>query len=211
MEPALPGNSRRRHYGVDLLGGGVLVISPRSASEAGANATLGKFASGYTGLTLTNTTIQYPHGVPYQNGERCAKGTPDAGKVGRCGHGGGSCPPTRGANGQRPSRLAASTPCSRAASASPTARSSPLSSAPTMRPSRTLPSSSVLAADRDPGRERTGRHHHDDERRATSTTVPTYVDVDLTSASSTSTTKPARRRRPPPNLDNLHDQVAMTG
>ena len=42
----------------------------------------GKFASGYTGLTLTNTTIQYPHGVLYQNGERCAKGTPDAGKVG---------------------------------------------------------------------------------------------------------------------------------
>ncbi len=43
---------------------------------------MGKFASGYTGLTLTNTTVQYPKGVLYKNGDRCAKGTPDAGKVG---------------------------------------------------------------------------------------------------------------------------------
>ena len=82
MEPALPATPAGATTGLTSSGGGVLVISPRSASEAGANATLGKFASGYTGLTLTNTTIQYPHGVLYQNGERCAKGTPDAGKVG---------------------------------------------------------------------------------------------------------------------------------
>ena len=82
MEPALPATPAGATTGLTSSGGGVLVISPRSASEAGTNATLGKFASGYTGLTLTNTTIQYPHGVLYQNGERCAKGTPDAGKVG---------------------------------------------------------------------------------------------------------------------------------
>ena len=54
----------------------------RAPARPGTNATLGKFASGYTGLTLTNTTVQYPKGVLYKNGDRCAKGTPDAGKVG---------------------------------------------------------------------------------------------------------------------------------
>jgi hypothetical protein len=65
-------------------GEGVLVIAPKSASEAGNNATLGKFAQGYQGLTLTNTSLKYPSpNVPeYKNGQRCAKGTPDAGKVG---------------------------------------------------------------------------------------------------------------------------------
>jgi hypothetical protein len=82
MEPALPASPPGGTTGLTSAGSGVLVVAPRSASEAGANATLGKFASGYTGLTLTNTTVQYPHGVLYQNGQRCAKGTPDAGKVG---------------------------------------------------------------------------------------------------------------------------------
>src|SRR6202034_3274693 len=52
--------------------------------EAGANATLGKFADGYTGLTLTNTKLTYPSSkVPsYSDGQKCAVGTPDAGKVG---------------------------------------------------------------------------------------------------------------------------------
>ena len=45
---------------------------------------MGKFADGYDGLTLTNTTLKYPSTkVPeYKNGEKCATGTPDAGKVG---------------------------------------------------------------------------------------------------------------------------------
>jgi hypothetical protein len=60
------------------------VIAPKSASEAGNNATLGKFAQGYAGLTLTNTTLKYPSSsVPeYRNGQKCAAGTKDAGKVG---------------------------------------------------------------------------------------------------------------------------------
>jgi hypothetical protein len=82
MEPALAASPTGGTTGLTSAGGGVLVVAPRSASEAGTNATLGKFASGYGGLTLTNTTIQYPRGVLYQNGARCAKGTPDAGKVG---------------------------------------------------------------------------------------------------------------------------------
>ena len=45
---------------------------------------MGKFAEGYTGLTLTNTTLKYPSAsVPeYSNGQKCAPGTPDAGKAG---------------------------------------------------------------------------------------------------------------------------------
>ena len=82
MEPVLPASPAGGTTGLTSSGSGVLVVAPRSASEAGTNATLGKFASGYTGLTLTNTTIQYPHGVLYKNGQRCPKGTPDAGKVG---------------------------------------------------------------------------------------------------------------------------------
>ena len=70
--------------GLTTTGSGVLLIAPKTASEAGANATLGKFAQGYNGLTLTNTTLKYPSPtVPqYRNGEKCAAGTPDAGKVG---------------------------------------------------------------------------------------------------------------------------------
>jgi|SRR5580704_11288740 hypothetical protein len=70
--------------GLTTTGNGVLLIAPKSASEAGNNATLGKFAQEYIGLTLTNTTLKYPSAtVPeYRNGQKCAAGTPDAGKVG---------------------------------------------------------------------------------------------------------------------------------
>jgi hypothetical protein len=45
---------------------------------------LGKFASEYSGMTLTNSSLKYPLStVPeYRNGEKCAKGTPDAGQTG---------------------------------------------------------------------------------------------------------------------------------
>jgi hypothetical protein len=60
----------------------VLSIAPKTSSEAGNNATLGKFAQGYSGLTLTNTTLKYPSGTEYANGERCPKGTKYAGTPG---------------------------------------------------------------------------------------------------------------------------------
>lgn len=83
-EPALPASPAGSTTGLTTSGNGVLVIAPRSSSEAGNNATLGKFSSEYSGLTLTNTTLKYPtSGVPeYTNGEKCAAGTPDAGKPG---------------------------------------------------------------------------------------------------------------------------------
>jgi hypothetical protein len=85
MQPsltALPTTSSST--GLTTTGDGVLTIAPKTSSEAGNNATLGKFASGYTGLTLTNTSLKYPSAksVEYKNGEKCPAGTPDAGKVG---------------------------------------------------------------------------------------------------------------------------------
>jgi hypothetical protein len=84
MESALPASPAGATTGLTTTGSGVLQIAPKSASESGNNATLGKFAQGYTGLTLTNTSLKVPtsKGPEYHNGERCATGTPDAGKVG---------------------------------------------------------------------------------------------------------------------------------
>ncbi len=83
-QPALAASSSSSS-GLTTTGSGVLLIAPKKASEAGANATVGKFASEYNGLTLTNTTLKYPGAkMPeYKNGEKCAAGTPDAGKVGQ--------------------------------------------------------------------------------------------------------------------------------
>jgi hypothetical protein len=84
MEPALPASPSSAKTGLTTTGSGVLAITPKTSGEAGNNATLGKFADGYTGLTLTNTKLTYPSSkVPsYSDGQKCAVGTPDAGKVG---------------------------------------------------------------------------------------------------------------------------------
>jgi hypothetical protein len=84
-QPALPASPASSTTGLTTTGNGVLLIAPKKASEAGVNATVGKFASEYQGLTLTNTTLKYPGSkVPeYKNGEKCPAGTPDAGKVGQ--------------------------------------------------------------------------------------------------------------------------------
>ena len=88
MEPALAASPTSATTGLTSAGGGVLDIAPKTAGEAGNNATLGKFADGYSGLTLTNTTLKYPStstttpAPEYKNGQKCPTGTPDAGKVG---------------------------------------------------------------------------------------------------------------------------------
>ena len=82
IEPNLPANPTKSKRGLTANGNGVLTIAPANSSEAGANATLGKFVSGYKGLGLTNSTLQYPGKAAYTNGEVCPKGTPDAGKPG---------------------------------------------------------------------------------------------------------------------------------
>jgi hypothetical protein len=84
MESALPASPTSAKTGLTTTGDGVLLVAPKTAGEAGNNATLGKFADGYSGLTLTNTSLTYPSTkVPaYKNGQKCGTGTPDAGKVG---------------------------------------------------------------------------------------------------------------------------------
>jgi hypothetical protein len=83
MQPALTASTGST--GLTTTGNGVLQIAPKSSSDSGNNATLGKFAKEYTGLTLTNTALKLPATkVPeYTNGQKCAAGTPDAGRVGR--------------------------------------------------------------------------------------------------------------------------------
>jgi hypothetical protein len=84
VQPGLPETNPTASTGLTSAGNGVLVIAPKSSGEAGSGATLAKFASEYTGMKLTNSTLQYPGtgNVLYKNGDKCAKGTPDAGKKG---------------------------------------------------------------------------------------------------------------------------------
>lgn len=86
MEQPLPASpaSATSTTGLTSSGSGVLQIHPKDSSESGNNATLGKFAQGFSGLTITNSTLKYPSSsVPeYKDGQKCGTGTPDAGKVG---------------------------------------------------------------------------------------------------------------------------------
>jgi hypothetical protein len=81
-EAALPATASGSSSGLTTTGSGVLLIAPKTKSEAGNNATLGKFASEYTGMKLTNSSVAYPGGKTYKNGEKCPSGTPDAGQKG---------------------------------------------------------------------------------------------------------------------------------
>jgi len=82
MQPDLPASTNTAKTGLVANGNGVVTIAPKNSSESGGNATLGKFVSGYKGLELTASTLQYPGKTAYTNGDVCPKGTPDAGKPG---------------------------------------------------------------------------------------------------------------------------------
>ncbi|HEY1826525.1 MAG TPA: hypothetical protein VGF87_00815 [Acidimicrobiales bacterium] len=84
VETALPASTNSSTVGLTTTGSGVLQLVPKTSAEAGNNATLGKFASEYTGFTLTSNTIKYPGTAAplYKNGDICDKGSPDAGKKG---------------------------------------------------------------------------------------------------------------------------------
>jgi hypothetical protein len=82
MEPNLPASTNTTKTGLTANGNGVLTIAPKNSSESGANATLGNFVSGYKGLELSSSTLQYPGKPSYSNGQVCPKGTPDSGKPG---------------------------------------------------------------------------------------------------------------------------------
>ncbi len=82
LQPNLSASKNKSTTGLTANGNGVLTIAPKNSSESGSNATLGKFVSGYKGLKLTNSTLQYPGQTAYNNGDICPKGSPDAGKPG---------------------------------------------------------------------------------------------------------------------------------
>ncbi len=82
VQPNLPASTNAGKVGFTANGNGVLTIQPKNSTESGSNATLGKFVSGYQGLQLNSSTLQYPGKQVWTNGDVCPKGTPDAGKPG---------------------------------------------------------------------------------------------------------------------------------
>ena len=82
VQPNLPASPNASKVGFTANGNGVLTIQPKNSSESGSNATLGRFVSGYKGLELNSSTLQYPGKQVWTNGDVCPKGTPDAGKPG---------------------------------------------------------------------------------------------------------------------------------
>jgi cell division septation protein DedD len=83
-EPALTASAASATNGLVMSAGGVMVVHPVTSSQSGDNATLGKFASEYQGLKLTDSSLQLPTDGShrYANGQTCPKGTPDAGRKG---------------------------------------------------------------------------------------------------------------------------------
>jgi hypothetical protein len=81
MQPNLPADTSATS-GFTTDGTGVITVAPKNKSESGGNAVLGKFVSEYKGLTLTSTTVKYPGKTLYSNGDKCPKGTPQAGQQG---------------------------------------------------------------------------------------------------------------------------------
>ncbi|MGC8498198.1 MAG: hypothetical protein ACP5OV_01695 [Acidimicrobiales bacterium] len=72
--------------GLSLLASNVIKVSPISSADAGNNATLAQFSRENPGVTATATNLDLTtvHGhLRLATGQRCAAGTPDAGKTGR--------------------------------------------------------------------------------------------------------------------------------
>lgn len=83
--------------GQTTLGDGVVKITPTEKANAGNNATVGKFVSGYAGFAVSSSAMTVPgstqatggtptslaaSGTTYQRGDSCPAGTPQAGKKG---------------------------------------------------------------------------------------------------------------------------------
>jgi hypothetical protein len=81
-QPPPPANANASTVGLTTGGDGVIQIAPKTASEAGVHATLGRFVADYPGMTLTESSVGYPGQSVLKNGQACAPGTPDAGQKG---------------------------------------------------------------------------------------------------------------------------------
>lgn len=82
QKPALPPAPISDAASMTTDNNGVITNAPKTSAQAGDNATLGLFVSDYRGMELTSDTIRYPGEQAYTNGDKCPKGTPDAGKAG---------------------------------------------------------------------------------------------------------------------------------
>ena len=86
--PVLPTNPNTAAQ-ITTQGDGLIHISPTSSANSGANATLGKFASEYPGLTIASSSVRYPGktstsaplvGRTFNDDEKCPAHTPFAGQ-----------------------------------------------------------------------------------------------------------------------------------
>ncbi|HMK62117.1 MAG TPA: hypothetical protein VK386_00740 [Acidimicrobiales bacterium] len=82
VEPNLPTNPNQATAAPGLYtgGDGVIQIAPSKASDAGNNATLGRFVQEYPGLGLSPTSVRLPGRPTHHNGQACPTATPDKGK-----------------------------------------------------------------------------------------------------------------------------------
>jgi hypothetical protein len=82
VQPNLPANPNEASAapGLFTAGDGVLQVAPAKSSDAGNNATLGRFVQEYPGLALSPTSVRLPGKTTHHNGQICQSGTPDAGK-----------------------------------------------------------------------------------------------------------------------------------
>jgi hypothetical protein len=76
----LPASTNSAEVGVSTPGQNVLAVSPKTAAQAGNNATLGAFFAHYPGAALSPTRLKIDNEV-FTNGETCKSG-PDKGKAG---------------------------------------------------------------------------------------------------------------------------------
>jgi hypothetical protein len=88
--PYLATNAATHTTGFAVLAENVIRISPSSAADAGANATLSQFADEYKGLLASTNQLSVPTSAgvanpktTYTNGEACPAGTKYAGQVGK--------------------------------------------------------------------------------------------------------------------------------
>ncbi|HTT85749.1 MAG TPA: hypothetical protein VMF60_00150, partial [Acidimicrobiales bacterium] len=80
--PTNPNLTSTNVPGIRTDGDGVIQIIPTSAKDAGNNATLARFVQTYPKLVLTSSTLGIPGSPTYTNGQKCPKGTPQAGDPG---------------------------------------------------------------------------------------------------------------------------------
>ncbi|MGH9102645.1 MAG: hypothetical protein ACRDYD_06650 [Acidimicrobiales bacterium] len=71
VQPPLPKPSGSAKLGITTTGDGLIHIDPKTAADAGRNATLGRFVAGYPHLELSQGRLALPGRATLTNGHRC--------------------------------------------------------------------------------------------------------------------------------------------